>query len=241
MLVQADVVVDVGNSRIKCGSCAGGRIVETSILPKDPREWPAHWKSPPSDAWVVSGVDRFVMSAFAAFLRSAGCSVTFIDTFSQIPIRVKVRLPEQVGHDRLFGALAATRRYPGRRLLTVDCGTAITANLVTPDPAFHGGAILPGLGLMARSLHDHTAQLPLVDLQGPVHFPGTDTADAIVAGIFSSALGAVERFAANSKAELVVFTGGDGKMLADQSSLTNKRFEANLTLEGIRLTAEHLP
>lgn len=239
--MQPDVVVDVGNSRIKCGCCAGGRIFETIALPKDPREWHAQWKSPPGDAWVVSGVDRSVMNAFAAFLRSTGCQVTVIDSFQQIPIQVNLRLPEQVGHDRLFGALAALRRYPNKQLLTVDCGTAITVNQVTPDGVFQGGAILPGLGLMARSLHFHTAQLPLVDLQGPVHFPGTDTADAILAGIFSAALGAVERFASATKAELVVFTGGDGKLLAENTSLTNRRYEADLTLEGIRLTAEHLP
>jgi len=239
--VNPDVVGDVGNSRIKCGCCAGGRIFETIALPKDPREWHAYWKAPPGDAWVVSGVDRSVMSAFAAFLRSTGCQVTIIDSHTQIPIRVNVRVPEQVGHDRLFGALAAARRYPGRRLLTVDCGTAITVNLVTPDGVFQGGAILPGLGLMARALHFHTAQLPLVDLQAPARFAGADTAEAIRAGIFGAAVGAVERFADNAKAEMVVFTGGDGELLADATSVENRRYESDLTLEGIRIAAETLP
>jgi type III pantothenate kinase len=239
--VTPDVVVDVGNTRIKCGFVAGGRMFDTAVLAKDPRAWQTQWKSPPGESWLLTGVDRSVMGALAAALRSAGRQVKTIDSHAQIPIRVNVPTPDRVGHDRLFGALAASRRFPEKRLLVVDCGTAVTVNLVTPDGWFHGGAILPGLGLMARALHWNTAQLPLVDVAGEIRFACSDTAEAIRAGIYAAVLGAVKQFADHAKPDHVVFTGGDGEVLSRRTTIKDQEYVADLTLEGIRITAESLP
>ena len=43
-------------------------------------------------------------------------------------------------------------------------GTAITVDLVSADGAFLGGAILPGIAMSARALHEFTDLLPLVDM-----------------------------------------------------------------------------
>jgi type III pantothenate kinase len=239
--VTPDVVVDVGNSRIKCGWCAGGRVFETAVVAKDPREWQTSWKMPPGDSWLLSGVDRSVISAFGVWLRASGRQVTVIESHQQIPIRVNVPTPERVGHDRLFGAVAALRRFPGRRLFVVDCGTAVTVNLVTADGTFHGGAILPGLGLMARSLHWNTAQLPLIELTGERRFACSDTAEAIRTGVFAAVVGAVDRFVADAKPDHVVYTGGDGGLISERSTARSHAYIAELTLEGVFITAESLP
>ena len=48
--------------------------------------------------------------------------------------------------------------------MIVDVGTAITVDLVSADGAFLGGAILPGIQMSARALHEFTDLLPLVDV-----------------------------------------------------------------------------
>ena len=54
----------------------------------------------------------------------------------------------------------------GRPAVIVDVGTAITVDLVSADGAFLGGAILPGIQMSARALHEFTDLLPLVDVLG---------------------------------------------------------------------------
>jgi type III pantothenate kinase len=56
-------------------------------------------------------------------------------------------------------ALAKFSRLPA---LCVDAGTAVTVDLVAEDGEYVGGLILPGATLMARSLAEGTARLPLV-------------------------------------------------------------------------------
>src|SRR5215831_1417734 len=67
-----------------------------------------------------------------------------------------------VGADRLAQASAAWTRAGGP-CIVVSMGTAITIDVVTRRGDFVGGLIAPGLRLMARALHEHTALLPEVE------------------------------------------------------------------------------
>ena len=83
----------------------------------------------------------------------------------------------------------------GRPAIIVDSGTATTVDAVDADGVFLGGAILPGFGLLARSLQRYTALLPLITLEelgtGPPPAVGRDTTAAIKSGLFFGQLGAV--------------------------------------------------
>jgi len=86
-----------------------------------------------------------------------------VDSYQQLPLVVQVDEPGQVGIDRLLNAVAANRRRPpGLAAVVIDAGSAVTVDLVDATGAFCGGAIFPGLRLMAQALHEHTALLPLV-------------------------------------------------------------------------------
>ena len=79
-----------------------------------------------------------------------------------MPIRNVYRTPQTLGRDRLAAAVGATVLFPGRNVLIVDFGTAVTIDLVTADATYRGGCISPGVQLRFGALHDHTAALPLV-------------------------------------------------------------------------------
>src|SRR5262249_47779568 len=129
-----------------------------------------------------------------------------------IPIEVSVARPESVGIDRLCGAAAAYEEIQAA-CAVASFGTATTIDCVDDAGRFRGGAILPGLALQARSLHEGTAQLPEVPIATPTEVYGGNTQDAIVNGIVYGAVGAlreiVERYATDlGKWPQLVLTGG---------------------------------
>jgi type III pantothenate kinase len=255
-----DVVVDIGNSRMKWGRCEGCsaiRVMEVFRLPlDDSAAWDAQLAKlpPPSSVtrkWAVASVNPPALHRFLAWLHKHGDTLVF-EKYTDLPIRLNVDQPETVGLDRLFGAVAAkAMSLPGWPAITVDVGTAVTVNLIDAEGVFQGGAIFPGPRLMGRALHEFTAKLPLIDLTDPVQDlwrPAKNTADAIRLGI-DAALGAgvaqlVDLFIDQCPAPPLVFvTGGGGHLTSGYpfERASGVRQFMTLTLEGIRIAAEALP
>ncbi len=69
--------------------------------------------------------------------------------------------PPEVGQDRLANAIGA-QRLTGAPAVVIDMGTATSFDILT-SKGYAGGAILPGLALMAEYLHEKTALLPRLD------------------------------------------------------------------------------
>jgi type III pantothenate kinase len=239
--VSATVVVDVGNTRTKWGRAPAGRVAAVASPADEPAAWQAlfdRWKLDASWRWLVSGVHPARRDALVEWVRPRAAHIQVLDSYRRLPLFVHVDQPEVVGIDRLLDAVAAnTRRPAGSSAIIVDAGSAITVDLVDETGAFRGGAILPGLRLMARALHDHTAKLPVVDVR-PVAPPGTSTVTAIQTGILHAAVGGVERLIAAYRGQRpggafeVFFTGGDAPLLA---GLVSQRVQLwpEMTLEGL--------
>jgi len=127
------------------------------------------------------------------------------------------------GADRLANAVALAAVAPDLPAICLDCGTAITAEAVDAHRALRGGAIAPGRQLLRRALHEHTAQLPLLDfVPGAPPEIGTNTRDAIRCGIDRGVLGAVGEIIAGIRRELGVdacpclVTGGDAEFFTER-------------------------
>lgn len=251
-----DVVVDIGNSRLKWGVCVGGQVTEVMRLPLDDAPaWdaaPATLPPPQASArrWAVASVNPPALDRFLRWARDRGELAVF-ERHTQLPIRLNVDEPDRVGLDRLFGAVAARAMAPPTvPAITVDVGTAVTVNLIDADGVFQGGAIMPGPRLMGRALHDFTAKLPLVDLTDRVEDlwgPAKNTSDAIRLGI-DAAVGAgvaqlVDLFIDRCGPPLVFVTGGGANVIFGYpfERAGSPRHVPTLTLEGIRIAAEALP
>lgn len=141
---------------------------------------------------------------------------------AQIPVE---DLYEAIGVDRALTLFGAGHIY-GWPILVIDCGTALTFTAGQVNPAsgrgrLLGGAILPGLGLQFRALHDYTDQLPRLDPQElvwPQRWART-TEDAIASGIFRTYLAGIQDFLQAWHQEYptgrVILTGGDGAKTAE--------------------------
>ncbi|MEM9220258.1 MAG: pantothenate kinase [Cyanobacteria bacterium P01_F01_bin.150] len=138
---------------------------------------------------------------------------------ADIPLK---NLYPTLGIDRALALLGAWQSHwqsHQTSSLVIDGGTALTVTGVDADGQLIGGAILPGLGLQLRSLHQHTASLPDIALNT---FPSpprwqTNTADAIASGVWYSLLAGIQDFIRDWLCQYpcstIVFTGGDGEKL----------------------------
>jgi type III pantothenate kinase len=242
-----DIVADVGNTRIKWGRCTPDAVVEAATLPPDDAEaWQRQaeaWRAPRPAAWAIAGVHPARRDRLAAWAQQRGDSVTVLSDPRSLPLAVTVPDPGSVGIDRLLDAVAANAlRRPDRPAVIIDAGSAITVDWIDESGAFTGGAILPGLGLMGKSLHDYTALLPLVEAPAQVPaVPGTTTTAAIHAGIYWAVVGGVWALVAAYSRHFdaspeVFLTGGDAAAIA-AAAAGRARVVPLLTLSGVRLAA----
>lgn len=261
------IACDVGNSRIKIGLFApsAGALPEClrslTFDVAQPVDWEAvqGWERESGENTalhaVIAGANPGLLDRIVKEW-SANIPVTrpvHIAELSQSILKVAVDEPAKVGVDRLLNSIAANVIRPdGSPAIIVDSGTATTVDLVDADGAFRGGAILPGLELAARSLHEYTALLPYIAMsefnsEGTPAL-GTNTAAAIRSGLLWGQIGAVKELVerlgrstvtGSELPPLVLITGGGGELLAPH--LSQARWEPHLSLQGLCLAADCRP
>lgn len=139
--------------------------------------------------------------------------------------------PEKLGVDRWL-ALIAVRQKTTDSVCVVDCGTAITVDVLDADGKHQGGVICAGLTLMKTALAFNTADLPLADSPHNVGL-AIETEAAIYNGTLFAACGLIERVMQDLPSNTVLFlTGGDAPIIAEQ--LTRPlTLETDLVLQGL--------
>ncbi|MBI3823487.1 MAG: type III pantothenate kinase [Planctomycetes bacterium] len=236
------IVVDVGNSRIKWGLCSSAQVWSIAALPGDDaaawqKQW-LEWKLEPAQEWIVSGVHPLRRDVLVAWIKERCDAVQVLTTPKQVPLQIDVEYPDRVGIDRLLNAVAANvRRQENVAAILVDAGSAVTVDYVDGKGVFRGGAIFPGLRLMAQALHDHTALLPIVEIDDAVALPGTTSVKAIQAGVLYAVIGGIERLITEYQhrhpaAFEIFLTGGDAKSIAPRLHHPVHLWP-EMTLEGI--------
>lgn len=160
-----------------------------------------------------------------------------------IPLENRYLCPAEVGTDRLLNALAARSLAPGRAVVTVDFGTAISLGAVSPDGAFLGGAIASGSRALLQGLQEAAPRLPRVEPAVPDRFIQRSTREAIRCGVFWQIVGGVRSLLQGMMAELgsgesmrvkplVLATGGAAEFFAGHIPEIEQTIP-DLTLRGL--------
>ena len=161
----------------------------------------------------------------------------------QINLGITVDFPDPstIGADRLANAAAVIAIHETAPAIVVDFGTAVTFDIISPDRAYIGGVIAPGLDAMTDYMHDRTALLPKIDLSEPPAAIGKSTVDAMLSGAVHGYRGLVKEILVQIEAELesdqapvIVATGGYADLIADGLPKINS-VDPYLTLEGLRI------
>jgi pantothenate kinase type III len=140
-----------------------------------------------------------------------------------------------MGEDRihgLFGALSQSNAP----LITIDCGTAITFNILDEHKKCLGGSIMPGLSTMYEALGTVTAGLPKL-APNPTHScAGTNTHDAIHAGISTAISGAILKYLSKFPDATFCILGGDAEAILeimDENSRKRLQFKPDSIAVGV--------
>ncbi len=234
----------IGNTRTVSAFMRGDAILKKEIVPtgflksaKAAELWAKKLRRLASVegivvASVVPPVDKNVEKALQ---RALGLKPHFVTHQSPIGVRVNVKKPAQVGADRLANAVAAKELF-GSPVIVVDYGTGTTFDVVNKAGDYFGGAILPGLGISTRALHEFTAKIPLVKFEKVKFAIGRTTEEAVRAGVYHGAIGTTKELLLTIRKELksnapAIATGGFCK--AFEKTKLFKHVEPDLTLKGI--------
>jgi type III pantothenate kinase len=147
--------------------------------------------------------------------------------------------PEQLGVDRWM-AMVAAYHMTNTPVIVVDCGTAITIDMVNENGLFVGGVIMPGLSSAFLSLKAGTDAVEEVDKPGTIiNVAAQTTEDAVQSGVLLGTAGGIERVVREHSllADIpptVILTGGDAEKLMPQLTMPVV-FQKDLVLHGLRI------
>ena len=195
------ILLDIGNTRMK-----------TSIADADGIK--------PIDAWeeYIDKADDVLVSNVAGqdalpgiLLGNPKCKVLTRDS-DEARAWLK-HIPSGMGADRVAADIGARSIYADRPLLVIDAGTCITFDVIDTDGTILGGAISPGIHLRLKAMHEHTAALPLLGIDGEHPVMGYNTETAMRSGAINGVRWEIEgyiRHILSLRPQLhVFFTGGD--------------------------------
>jgi len=187
---------------------------------------------------VVPAVDQPLEAMAERYFRRKPLFLTYA---TNLGIRVQYDNPREVGADRLANGVAGYTKFGGP-VVVVDLGTTINFDIVSGDGVFLGGIICPGIGMSISGLFARTARLPMVDFREPEKLIGSNTVGSITSGLYYGFVGMIDGILERLAGELgpnlkTVATGGQGHMIT-RSSKWVKKYEEDLTLEGLRFVWE---
>ena len=235
---------DCGNTRIKWRVRDGRRIIERGVF----ATFEAFGQIKLS-ALTLDSIERVLVSSVLSheYRRTlASWSLEYLDINPEFAVSESsangvvngYQQPDRLGVDRWLAILAA-RSKTLQGFVVIDCGSAITLDIVTSGGEHLGGYIAPGLRLMREALESKTSGIKLSQMgYGDSVFPGRNTISAVKAAELAMITGLVDQARSilgnydPSVAELWV-TGGDGEWLS--SMLTNSAFIEDLVLDGLSI------
>ncbi len=220
------LLVDIGNSRIKWALFDGEHLSSNDAFPRTKTgmktAFKKHWNTLSDiEALYVSNVagDKIAEQLADWSEKKWQLTPTFVQSEAEnFGVRNGYDKPEQLGVDRWLTLIAAHQLNPKSISCIIDCGTAITIDLI--DNGQHqGGLILPGLQLMQSSLISNTEGIePTKPDPSTLQRLPTNTLHAVQAGAFYTITASLNQLVddldADSDTEIhYLITGGDAEKL----------------------------
>jgi type III pantothenate kinase len=148
-----------------------------------------------------------------------------------------------MGHDRIFGLIGALD-FATAPLITIDCGTAITINVLDKNKKVLGGVIFPGPYTQLKALSDNAEALFETNLLSKENLIADNTNDAINNGIIYSIAGGITKIIETIQKENqipienVIITGGASELILNALRKFNIKpmHKEYLVLSGIEKT-----
>ena len=250
--IIANLLVDVGNSRIKVAAEISNDIkliYNVAYAKKSTLEI--------SQEILAKTKDFMVENIYLASVVSQENTQQIVDKLnSTFGVQTKIALPTKktcglenayfqfasLGIDRWLSLIAGYTRYDSP-LCIVGCGTAVTVDTINDKGIFIGGLIIPGLGLMRDSLYKNTHAIGMHTANEQRSYFAKDTSSAVVSGtalcIAALVDNTIRHYQQTENHKITcILTGGDGHVI--QSYMDEPcHYHPNLVLEGLAKYFEH--
>jgi type III pantothenate kinase len=246
------VLVDIGNTRIKWATLAGGRLsghgaaVHRDSLDAAVAAFAAELPARPRI--IAANVAGELMAERLRALVKArpGASLELVATSAErFGVRCAYADPSRLGVDRWVAVLAAYHGAHGAAC-AIDAGTAVTFDAVDRKGTHLGGLIFPSARLLASALDRNTSNIgrtaPAPAVARGLDLLGTSTDTAVGHAAWLALSAALDRAVATVERALgtrpvVYLTGGDAEALRGWLE-TRVELRADLVLEGLMLFAD---
>lgn len=216
------LLVDIGNTRLKWTVEKAGLLQplesldyrRSDFIQTLTRSWQA--LPAPAIAGIASVSNQSTAAAVTELFNTLWPEVALCapkSTKHAFGVSSAYESPETLGIDRWLALIAAHRYYPGDACV-VDCGTAITVDVLQSGGRHSGGLICPGLLMMKKALAADTADLPFDD-RGYQTGLANATGAAIANGVLFAAVGAIVKVLQGLEGDYrLILTGGDAEVVA---------------------------
>lgn len=237
-----NLIIDVGNTFIKLAIYSKGRLLKKETVDQSDFEASliillekyAIKKS------IISTVGKLKKSKLKKILNHI--PLLELSSETKVPFKNLYKTPKTLGVDRIALVAASVEKYPDNNVLIIDAGSCITYDFVNTENCYLGGAISPGIRLRYETLHNLTANLPLLEKKQPRNIIGNSTETSIHSGVINGVLieidGIVKEYVTKYSDLTIILTGGDAKFLSKR--LKSSIFaNSNFLLEGLNYILEY--
>ncbi|MGB4499112.1 MAG: type III pantothenate kinase [Methylococcaceae bacterium] len=233
-----NLLLDLGNSRLKWAISENNQLqIEQTLTHFEitPQKLRTFWQDFLPEKVGISSVGKAeILNIIITVAQELwnGIPIHFATSQAEFfDVKNSYLQPEKLGVDRWL-ALCAARQKTRFPICVVDCGTAITIDVLNENGEHQGGLICAGLTLMKNALASNTADLPFVNAVQKTGL-AIQTEAAIFNGTLFSACGLIEKVMQTQTSNTKLFlTGGDAEIIASQLNYAFT-LEKNLVLEGL--------
>ncbi len=230
-----DLMIDIGNTRIKYATIVSGQIKIKGVCAKNEIEKTIKNFSNTIDRVMISSVGDVSQDTWNKINKKSIKSY-HLNPQMKLPFNNQYESKETLGSDRIALISGGILKFPKKDLLVIDLGSCITFDFVDAQKNYLGGAISPGIKMRLKALNRFTKDLPLLDFEESRRLIGKTTKQSILSGVYNGVLkelkGTIEEYKLRYPKMEVVLTGGDASLF--DKKLKNGIFvDEDLLLKGM--------
>lgn len=238
------VTFDIGNTRTNIGLFDNDSLIKKFwILTNDSREVvESCLLENLGEVFIDGAIIGSVVRDFNAVLcgvlkKNFNIEPVVIDYQSQLPVKLTLETPETLGVDRIINGSYAYSLYK-QSTIVVDCGSAITFDIVNDNAEFVGGIIALGLKNQLKAISSSTSALPQLEVREIESAIGKNTQEAILSGVVMGTVSMIDGMITKCIQELgsvpkIVLTGGDALFLSQYIVSNIDMVDTDFTLKGL--------
>lgn len=239
------LLIDIGNTRLKWATCENGVWSEQqACLHKSTTDYATLFTQlwaqlpQPTAIWAVNVAGAALANALNTWTQQHWQQKVNFATSQRLQcgIHNEYDYPTQLGSDRWLAVIAARQVQSTGQICVVDCGTAVTIDVVTAENHYMGGLIAPGRMTMQQGLFKQTdalAELFRHPSAAP-QFTATNTTQGIQSGCLYAEVGLIHYVYSQLQqhaATTLILTGGGAAEL--RPWLPNAHYLPDLVLQGL--------